>query len=1076
MNYKLITSKTELREIFKYIKSRPDMFVAFDTETYGPLTEWVKQKSARFVWDMTAKLAGFSFAFEDKSFYVPVAHTDTNYDNEDLKRFLRAFFALPNRVWGHNLDYDFRSVRNFVGEYLIPEKFGDTMVLTWIVGAPFVRHKKEGPIEFYGLKDLVSHHFGHKMQTYDEAIGDTRVLDSGPSDEEVEHAARGALAAFRASRQLSLISDDAPPTKREQQKMERARKEARRLRKFREPQMNDLPATQVCKYACEDAYWTLQLATRFWGRLRDMGYAEQWDTLEMPRVVTLRRMHDNGFPVSKNGAKIIKEQCAAVYEPLAEEFRTLSGAIIDSPQQVAEALFNRLKVVPTEDARRTKTGALAVDYDAMQWVKNHPEATALGKKLAEIKIRHALYKKIGSTYTDSLTAQLPYSPDGLVHPRFKIVGTRTGRLSCSDPNAQNFPRPSPDLPDVRALVEAPPGHVLFAVDLSQIEIVIMAHFSKDAKLTEVILEGKSMHDITAAGLDIGRSEAKCLHPHSLLHTPDGLVRMDDVHLGNKLADNTVSHVFSPSTKEAVLVVSRYGGAVCSLDHKWPTQRGDVATRDLTAEDVLEHKFHAYPGAPQSLVHGPYVVNITKDLAYVLGAFAGDGCVSSSSVRICGGYGTPEYGLWLAALESRIRGAGFETTTKLDRNDSIFYASISFGHYKSAEPFFTQLGVVQRVDGKKQPQRVLLIPDFILNAERSTRLSYLAGLLDTDGCVTKYNSASITTKDPIFALHIGTLVQSLGHLSNVEVTFNKKYQKNYYRVHLRKTINSELRGYMSYEKKIARLTDSKQEPTVHPNTVRKIVPLGEIAGLLDIEVDSADHSFFVHGVRTKNSVNFLKNYGGGAKKLAQTLGVPLVEVEKKDGTRIKVAPDYVKGYSEKYDELYCGVTKFRETMSDFAARNGYVETILGRRRYLPNHGKLRTELSELNNRIERGLSMRRFGNWGPEKEKKLSDLLSRKRKVSIEYFHEQRVASNTPIQGSAADIMNAAMVKIDEYLRSEGDATKMILQVHDELVFIAPEERAEKDLDKIRDIMETVVQLSLPIKACGKIGKRWSDCK
>jgi DNA polymerase-1 len=89
---------------------------------------------------------------------------------------------------------------------------------------------------------------------------------------------------------------------------------------------------------------------------------------------------------------------------------------------------------------------------------------------------------------------------------------------------------------------------------------------------------------------------------------------------------------------------------------------------------------------------------------------------------------------------------------------------------------------------------------------------------------------------------------------------------------------------------------------------------------------------------------------------------------------------------------------------------------------------------------------------------------------------ERIAVNSPIQGSAADIIKAAMVEIDKELQEKGLSTKMILQVHDELVFETPEKEVQKVAPVVKKLMETTMGLSVPLIVELKMGKDWGNMK
>ena len=170
-----------------------------------------------------------------------------------------------------------------------------------------------------------------------------------------------------------------------------------------------------------------------------------------------------------------------------------------------------------------------------------------------------------------------------------------------------------------------------------------------------------------------------------------------------------------------------------------------------------------------------------------------------------------------------------------------------------------------------------------------------------------------------------------------------------------------------------------------------------------------------------AVNFGIVYGIGAFSLAKDIGV----------TR-KEADEYIKGYLRHY----AGVDKYMETVANDAKRNGYVSTLWGRRRYLP-------ELNSSNGML------RAFG---------------------------ERVARNMPIQGTAADIIKIAMVRVYNRLKEEKMDAKLILQVHDELIVEAPEEEIEKAAKILSEEMENACQMKVRLRADVNTGKTWYDAK
>lgn len=170
-----------------------------------------------------------------------------------------------------------------------------------------------------------------------------------------------------------------------------------------------------------------------------------------------------------------------------------------------------------------------------------------------------------------------------------------------------------------------------------------------------------------------------------------------------------------------------------------------------------------------------------------------------------------------------------------------------------------------------------------------------------------------------------------------------------------------------------------------------------------------------------AVNFGIVYGIGAFSLSQDIGVTVRE-----------ADSYIKGYLETFS----GVRAYMERVIREAHEKGYVETLLGRRRALP-------ELSSGNR------NTRNFG---------------------------ERVARNTPIQGTAADIIKIAMIRVHERLRRENLRARLILQVHDELIVEAPDDEAVQAMLILREEMEGAMPLSVKLEADVHCGATWFAAK
>ncbi len=173
-------------------------------------------------------------------------------------------------------------------------------------------------------------------------------------------------------------------------------------------------------------------------------------------------------------------------------------------------------------------------------------------------------------------------------------------------------------------------------------------------------------------------------------------------------------------------------------------------------------------------------------------------------------------------------------------------------------------------------------------------------------------------------------------------------------------------------------------------------------------------------RHAKAINFGLIYGMSSFGLSRSTDLTLGEAE-----------NFVKDYFEHFP----GVKKYLDNIRLVAAKQGYVETMLGRRRYFPN----------LANPV---------------------NVMMRNR--------EEREAINAPIQGTAADIMKIAMINVQEALANSGLATRMILQVHDELVLEVPQDELEEATQLVRQVMESAYKLDIPLLTEARSGINWGS--
>ena len=192
-----------------------------------------------------------------------------------------------------------------------------------------------------------------------------------------------------------------------------------------------------------------------------------------------------------------------------------------------------------------------------------------------------------------------------------------------------------------------------------------------------------------------------------------------------------------------------------------------------------------------------------------------------------------------------------------------------------------------------------------------------------------------------------------------------------------------------------------------------VTAGEILGKAESEVTNEER-------RRAKAVNFGLIYGMSAFGLSKQINIPRKEAQ---------------FYIDRYFERYPGVQQYMEQTRQLAAEQGYVETLSGRRLYLP---KIRST-------------------------------------NGIEKRGAERAAINAPMQGTAADIIKTAMIKMSKWIKNQSeDNIKMVMQVHDELVFEVKDAFVEQYCTEIKKIMENCYQLSVPLKVDVGIGNNWDE--
>ena len=240
----------------------------------------------------------------------------------------------------------------------------------------------------------------------------------------------------------------------------------------------------------ESADITGRLAAALHNDVENHGLLKLYEEIDLPLVPVLARMEQAGVKIDRKAlaemsSRLQREVAAKakdIYERAGLEFN------INSPKQLGDVLFNKLNLPKPVKYGKGKTISTAVEV---------LEGLAEEHDVPRLVLEYRQLSKLKSTYVDALPALLNPAT-GRLHTTFGQAGTATGRLSSANPNLQNIPVRTELGREIRAAFTVEPGHVLLAADYSQIELRLLAHFSRDPLLVEAFRRGDDIHTLTAS--------------------------------------------------------------------------------------------------------------------------------------------------------------------------------------------------------------------------------------------------------------------------------------------------------------------------------------------------------------------------------------------------------------------------------------------------------------------------------------------------------------------------------------------------------------------------------------------------
>jgi DNA polymerase I-like protein with 3'-5' exonuclease and polymerase domains len=1018
-----------------------------------------------------AALVGISLAIkEGEGYYIPVGHQIPTSQNPnyqlpitDVIKALTPPLTNPDiQKVNHNIQFDY-SVLKRHGLTLYPITF-DTMIAEWLAD-PGSHH--------LGLKNLALHRLGLEMTRIEDLLG-------------------------KGKKQITF---------------------------------DQVPVEQAAPYAVADVDIVLRLIPQLKAELKEKGLLKLYEEVELPFIPVLAEMEMAGIQIdpdllggmSKDLDKQLKALEKKIYKGVGYEFN------INSTQQLAKALFDDLKLEPPDKSRRTAAGKYSTAADVLDEMKDlHPVVAHI--------LEHRELSKLKGTYVDALPGAI--NPEtGRVHTSFNQCGSVTGRLASSNPNLQNIPIRTELGREVRKAFTAPRGRRLVAADYSQVELRIAAHFAKEKFWIDAFKRGDDIHAATASTVfrvsmdkvtKEQRRSAKCVAADTLIHTTKGLVRIGELASDMKPGEYrpiTLTVVADTGLKMATHIYCdghqplkriRLSGGLdiaCTPDHQLRIIDRSGAYVWRTAADIRIGDFVALARGraafgdqmklpdiewPETLRTTNYrdlnlPTHWTPELARFLGYVVSEGYVyHHPTKRHSGGVIISQHVTDQDVVADMLRvcrclfGRRVRVT---ERDSSVFYQI----HSSKLVYWLDQIGV-----GQKSQQKA--IPASLLKAPRYIQVEFIRALFAGDGSlrVNSFNGNSrrltYVTKSPTLARMLQQILLNFGLYFRLRAEWRQGYPDPYYEISLgsHSALGQFMRdiGIVTKRKNdLASLT--KYDLSIIPGQrerVRALYPLlrgavrekayetlrtsspvrlnrvranmivdqlqakkvkhpalNHLADLLNLDLDFVaveaisdeegvvydlvvpdGNCYVANGVISHNTVNFGILYGQGAFGLAKTTGLTLGEAEE---------------FIQKYFAELPGVKKYLDGTKRKAAAEGYVETLLGRRRYFPILTRPGTT------REDHALRAR-----------------------------AEREAINTPVQGTAADIIKLAMLQIARDLPRKVPSAHMLLQVHDELVFECDADDVEKLAALVKKIMEGAFKLDAPLAVDVRAGKNWEEMK
>lgn len=1019
----LVNTMEEWKTFYSLLEGED--LVACDTETTG------------FEWYAKDHIVGLSFGWRDMHFYVPCRHEESVQDGAPpeqidflvIKEDLIKFFSKPTRMtlW-HNAKFD---MHFYAKEGVnITCKIHDTSTM-W----KLFDENAPGALKTIasGWKDSMGRWrkgvVDGAANLKETQIGEWRTKESRlrrdsfrkivmaeadllEKDFKYQHLKRNELKKLIAS---TLLKDH---------------KYANSGKEFIHYGL--IPVWLMTEYAALDTFLTYKVYEYC---VKNITWTPGITALyknEMQLLLALFEAEEHGMRVDRNALEVAGVELQAQIDALDIKIRGILGDcnLRSLPQLIAALQAHGVELTKytesTEDLDDDdEDKKYALDKKVLEKLKHKHDVV---KDILELRA----YAKTKGTYVDGILSKL--NSDNVLHCSFN-QNVSTGRMSSNNPNLQNIP--AKDKTIRKAFIPWDSDFLFVFADYSQIEIRLIADHSQDPLLLDAYAKNQDIHTRTFCemfGFDINfvtpilkdenhprnrefsllRGVAKCVSPETLVYADGKYTTMSELGrygeedtftpLGKSVySSKGVSHnakeLFNGGTKQLVTVVSRRGVLTCSENHRFSMLDGSLVRaidlkKGMRLAEVDVPALHATTQNPEvSVSTKGYPNTWTKtspDLAYLAGAFTGDGSASEKAACLTHGelgkvdsYGV-SYTSWQDSLFSSAEQVGF---SPVRRTESVYLGSVQTLSY------LKDLGLLLN-ESVDHSRKTFLVPAWIRDGGREYLLQFFGGLFDTDGTVGKNRPLSFTTKSAALAGHAAVLLKSLGVQISVEPSYNKTYNKYYYRLTVKATDCGIFVPYLRHVgKQAAALEKSKgAHKGMKPDEVMLVLSAGE-GPCVDLHMDSEDHLYCANGFSTHNTINFGIIYGVGAPGLSEQIKRPDQYKDLDEAEWVAQCQSFI----DKYLDTYIGVKRFINQSKRAVKKDKQVTNCFGRVRHLPHIDAVKIMQDE--------------------------ELYWMQGKAS-------RQGPNFEIQGGAADLFKIAIVRIRNILK--GKKSKLVNFVHDEV--------------------------------------------